>query len=316
MRRYKRICNKLYDARQLEARLLASGGTAKDGDIGSLRLSELAELWYTIHGASLATGKSRYSKILHLSEQIGDPLARNFTAQKFSALRSLRQSNGIRPNTLNKDLTYLHQLFSALIKSGHWRGANPLADVARLKVSVQEMAYLDFVEIRHLLSAAEAMRSPNLYNICKLGFSTGARWSEALTVRVEHIRNGLVTFPRTKNGRPRSVPVTEALAEELLNGQPRRGRLFTSDPYKSFAMAIRSAGIILPAGQNTHIMRHTFASHYVMAGGNILSLQKLLGHSSLEMTMRYAHLAPEHLSDAKRLNPIAQLRQLDANRNQ
>lgn len=43
----------------------------------------------------------------------------------------------------------------------------------------------------------------------------------------------------------------------------------------------------------------------MMNGGNILTLQRILGHGSLTMTMRYAHLAPEHLHEAKNLNPLA-----------
>jgi site-specific recombinase XerC len=46
-----------------------------------------------------------------------------------------------------------------------------------------------------------------------------------------------------------------------------------------------------------HAMRHTFASHYVMAGGNLLALQKILGHADLKMTTVYAHLAPDFLAD-------------------
>lgn len=56
----------------------------------------------------------------------------------------------------------------------------------------------------------------------------------------------------------------------------------------------------------THILRHTFASHYMMGGGDILSLQRILGHSSITMTMRYAHLSPDHLESALRLSPLAQ----------
>ncbi len=55
--------------------------------------------------------------------------------------------------------------------------------------------------------------------------------------------------------------------------------------------------------QAAHALRHTFASHFIQNGGNILTLQKILGHSSLAMTMRYAHLAPDHLQDAVRLGP-------------
>ena len=53
------------------------------------------------------------------------------------------------------------------------------------------------------------------------------------------------------------------------------------------------------------MLRHTFASHFIMSGGNILTLQKILGHTSLVMTVRYAHLAPDHLKDALHFGPIA-----------
>lgn len=73
-------------------------------------------------------------------------------------------------------------------------------------------------------------------------------------------------------------------------------------------MAIEDAQIDLPEGQLTHVLRHTFASHFMMNGGNILTLQRILGHSSLQMTMRYAHLAPDHLQEARQHNPLAILR--------
>ena len=57
----------------------------------------------------------------------------------------------------------------------------------------------------------------------------------------------------------------------------------------------------------TYILRHTFASHFMMNGGDVLSLQKLLGHSDLKMTIRYAHLSPDHLAQAIELNPISRL---------
>ncbi|MGI3004037.1 tyrosine-type recombinase/integrase [Shewanella algae] len=58
----------------------------------------------------------------------------------------------------------------------------------------------------------------------------------------------------------------------------------------------------LSKGRASHVLRHTFASHFVMNGGNILTLQRILGHSSIQMTMRYAHLAPEYLIEATKLN--------------
>jgi len=49
---------------------------------------------------------------------------------------------------------------------------------------------------------------------------------------------------------------------------------------------------------NFHTLRHTFASHFVMRGGSLVKLQVILGHASIKMTLRYAHLAPDHLAGA------------------
>ncbi|MNN87636.1 Tyrosine recombinase XerD [compost metagenome] len=65
-------------------------------------------------------------------------------------------------------------------------------------------------------------------------------------------------------------------------------------------------GLDLPAGQMTHVLRHTFASHYMMNGGDILTLQRVLGHASLAMTMKYAHFSPGHLAEVVNLNPLSQ----------
>lgn len=112
----------------------------------------------------------------------------------------------------------------------------------------------------------------------------------------------------TKSGKNRAVPIDEKLNVELseIAKKSNGGRLFKYAA-SAFRDAIERTGITLPAGQLTHVLRHTYASHFMMDGGNILVLQKLLGHSSLAMTMRYAHLAPEHLQESLRLNPMAQL---------
>ncbi|MDR7380340.1 site-specific recombinase XerD [Rhodoferax ferrireducens] len=77
--------------------------------------------------------------------------------------------------------------------------------------------------------------------------------------------------------------------------------------YSAFRDGVDRAGITLAAGQLTHVLRHSFASHFMMGGGNILVLQRALGHANLTMTMRYAHLAPDHLLEVVKLNPISAL---------
>jgi len=57
----------------------------------------------------------------------------------------------------------------------------------------------------------------------------------------------------------------------------------------------------------SHGVRHSFASHFMMAGGNIVVLQRILGHSDIRVTMRYAHFAPDHLEEAVTNNPLARM---------
>lgn len=70
---------------------------------------------------------------------------------------------------------------------------------------------------------------------------------------------------------------------------------------------MQRAGIETAAGQLTHVLRHTFASHFMMNGDNILVLQRILGHTDIKVTMRYAHFAPDHPSEAMLLNSLASM---------
>ena len=55
------------------------------------------------------------------------------------------------------------------------------------------------------------------------------------------------------------------------------------------------------------MLRQSFSSHFMMGGGDIVTLQRILGHSDIKTTMRYSHLSPEHLASALSLSPLAQL---------
>lgn len=78
--------------------------------------------------------------------------------------------------------------------------------------------------------------------------------------------------------------------------------------YTPFCYILKNKlGITLPSGQASHVLRHSFASHFMMNGGNILVLRDILGHADISMTMRYAHFAPDHLSEAILHNPLSNL---------
>ena len=172
--------------------------------------------------------------------------------------------------------------------------------IKQFKIDEPKLSFLSLEEIKRLLDELDRSRNPDAKTVSLICLSTGCRWSEAETLRDDQIGQGQITFTGTKNGRNRSVPIADTILKAL---PKKKGRLFKGC-YGAFQNAIKRAEITLPAGQMTHVLRHTFASHFMMNGGNILVLQKILGHQSLAMTLRYAHLAPDHLQEAKKLNPI------------
>lgn len=72
-----------------------------------------------------------------------------------------------------------------------------------------------------------------------------------------------------------------------------KGRMLTIDFRSEMGKAAESAGL---RKIRFHDLRHTFASNFVAKGGNIISLQRILGHSTISMTLRYAHLAPDFMA--------------------
>jgi site-specific recombinase XerD len=138
----------------------------------------------------------------------------------------------------------------------------------------------------------------------RISLATGARWFEGEELKKIQLEKHKITYTNAKGRKNRAVPISKELYESLPDD--KKGRLF-SDCYGAFRSALDRTGIELPAGQLTHVLRHTFASHFMMDGGNILVLQRVLGHTDIKTTMRYSHFAPDHLEDAIRFNPLRNL---------
>lgn len=268
------------------------------------RLSDLVQRWYDLHGVRLRSGARRRRKLQALVSALGDPFASAVTAQVFAEYRSQRLSAGVCPNTVNHDHAYLRALFNELARLGEWDAPNPVAKVRRLKVLERELAFLTDDQVVSLLGELRVSRNSSVYLVALVCLATGARWSEAETLRAEQVGVDRVTFGHTKSGRVRVVPVSPELSRRIRTCGS--GRLFLPC-YDAFRGAVVRAGLVLPSGQLSHVLRHTFASRFMQNGGNILVLQRALGHASLAMTMRYAHCAPDHLDDVRRLNPLASL---------
>ena len=163
------------------------------------------------------------------------------------------------------------------------------------------MGYLDHDQIRAIFTELkERTTNPHAFLVARLSLETGARWSEAEGLTLDRLKPYRVTYDQTKSGKKRSVPISKDLYKTLKAHLEEHGSLGTST-ISAFRRAVDRSGVKLPQGQCAHILRHTFASHFMMNGGNILTLQKILGHSTVNMTMRYAHLAPEHFDVVTRI---------------
>lgn len=165
------------------------------------------------------------------------------------------------------------------------------------------MSWLTESQISRLLAACDLHGNPELTLIVRICLSTGARWSEAAGLKASQISPNKITFINTKGKKNRTVPI----GDELYNDLKDKEGTFFSECYRQFYRVIRLAAIELPEGQMSHVLRHSFASHFMMAGGNIVVLQRILGHSDIRVTMRYAHFAPDHLEEAVSNNPLARM---------
>ena len=262
------------------------------------RLSELTQILWDLKGKHEEHGRSNLGKIEIFTKITNDPCAFQITKSLISQYCATRRSQGIKPSSINRDLTCISGMFTALIEAELFFGEHPIRGTKRLKEEKPDTGYLTQEEIALLLAALDGDNK----KIAILCLSTGARWGEAARLKAENIIHNRVTFVKTKTNKPRTVPISEAVAKMIADN--KRGFLFPDADYPRFRRTMKAIKPDLPMGQATHALRHSFATHFMINGGSIITLQRILGHTRIEQTMVYAHFAPEYLQDAISLNPL------------
>lgn len=245
--------------------------------------------------------------------RLGDiPIARMTKAQVMAWRDELATRRA--PATVNGCLTALSSAFSYFVDR-QWVERNPCHGVER--VERPDRLYT-WVETREEITKLLAQCPGDVLDIVALALGTGMRLDELLHLQWADvdIDRRLISVHRgrqgtVKSGKARRVPILDAILPMLrARGLRRDGEdlVFPGERSKAvggktkvrskagardaFKLAVKRAG--LDVALRFHDLRHTFASHWVMNGGDIFRLSKVLGHSSVVITQRtYAHLAPE-----------------------
>ncbi|MCM8778670.1 MAG: tyrosine-type recombinase/integrase [Candidatus Omnitrophica bacterium] len=213
--------------------------------------------------------------------------------EKFKAERVKEVS----PATVNRNLACLKSMFNRAIEWGKAK-ENPVKKVKLFRENNKRLRYLEKEEIIKLLANCNKHLRP----IVVVALNTGMRKGEILGLKWHDVdfRRGIIYLLNTKNGEKREIPMNEQVKTALI-----RVRKHLESPYifckpdgkpygnvrKSFYTALKKSGII---NFRFHDLRHTFASQLVMSGVDLNTVRELMGHKSLEMTLRYSHLSPDH----------------------
>jgi len=252
--------------------------------------------------------KSKKFLIDQLVEAFGPIPLRRFNPMLLEQYQSERLQKGNKPATANRLLATIKHMFT---KAVEWEMVEEatlkrVRKVKFLEENNRRLRFLSIEECQALINACDSHLKPIV--ICAI--HTGMRKGEILALvwdRVD-LKHGFILLDCTKNGERREIPIDATLRETLLElsqgtkERPRRidipfvfydpanGKAY-KDVKRSFHSACRRAKI---TDFHFHDIRHTFASHLVMTGHDLTTVKELLGHKTLTMTLRYAHLAPSH----------------------
>ncbi len=223
----------------------------------------------------------------------------------------LATRSDLKPATLNRYRSTMSMIYAEGIRNGQV-DRNPARLVRLRKEDNTRIRFLSFEEEavirRHILE-----RCPGHEPAFTLAIETGMRMSEQHSLDWDdvHIERRQIELTQTKNGSKRVVVLNEKALDALRQCAARRNaktsRVFLSrygEPMRSpnawFKLVMTDAIAEEPALSNVtwHVFRHTFISRLVMAGVDLRTTQELAGHKDISMTVRYAHLSPDHKLNA------------------
>ena len=247
---------------------------------------------------------------VYWSDALGSRALRQIIPGDVERYVAKRRADGMAPASINRELAFLKRVFSVAGADG-LVDSNPVRAVRFFRENNARVRYLRPEEEQQLCKALPTEHWPKVAVALHTGFRQGnqfrLRWTDV------NFDIGLVRAHQPKSGEDYFVPMSDDL-RTVLRALPSRMRsewVFPSETgdtpldaknflHRVFAPALKQAKI---TDLRWHDLRHTFASRLVMAGVDARTVQTLMGHKTLAMTERYAHLSPAHkLAAVQRLN--------------
>jgi integrase len=210
------------------------------------------------------------------------------------------------PATANRYMSVLSHMFTVAVNEWELLEIHPMKKLAKLKEPRGRVRFLEDKERLRLLEACKQSKYPALYNIVVLALSTGARRGEIINLRWKDVdfKRRIITLHETKNGERRILPLT-GHAYECMQMHEKVRRIDTDFVFPSadpkqvmnfqfyWNQAVKAANI---QDFRFHDLRHSAASYLAMNGASLAEIAEVLGHKTLQMVKRYAHLSEAHTS--------------------
>ncbi|HBE44333.1 MAG TPA: hypothetical protein DDW17_02475 [Deltaproteobacteria bacterium] len=238
----------------------------------------------------------------HLSEFFGSLTLAEITPARISEYKSSRRIEGAKPATLSRELEVLRHAFNLAVREWEWVERSPFEKIRIDKFNNKVERWLTSEEEKRLLAAAPLW----LREIIIFALNTGMRQDEILSLNWPQVdlSRRTATLLETKNKEIRTVPLNQTVCNMLsVKGKIRHitGYVFTSEAgtkidarnlLRAFYKAREEAKL---EDVRFHDLRHSFATRLVQENIDLYVVQKLMGHKSVTMTMRYAHHYAESL---------------------
>jgi len=245
----------------------------------------------------------------HLTPFFGDKPISTISTFDVGRYKKARLQEKCSPGTLNRELAVLSHLLNKAVE-WKWLQHKPCI-IKREKEDKGRITYLDRYQIERLLDKSKQDQNPHIYPFIVIGLDTSMRRSEILTIRIENIdlEKRVIYVPHAKSG-AREQPITGNLVKFLQGyieaAKPEQKWLFPAEKSRSghvvsiekpWKRVVKAAGLD-PKVIVRHTLRHTAITHLVQAGVDLPTVQRISGHKTLSMVVRYSHQSGTHIRAA------------------